>query len=575
MANKKARVNDSNGGGVGYLQTIRIPLYKNLSSRAPNISGGDSLLSNCFPEKYETKDTGSQSFCIVKRPGLRSYSQPTGGAAAGRGIYSWNGDIYSVFNSSIYKNGTLLMSNMGTSTKLVNFNETNPDAPTQYLAVNDGSWLYLIDTGGSVTILNNVAITSSSVANPTVITTATAHGLVTGNKVVIKNHSGSTPSINDTTYTVTVTGTNTFTIPVNVTVAGTGGTIGIFPANSRHLEVLDGYMFVGTSTGRIYNCDYNDPTNWQTTSYIVAQMTNDELVGLARQNNYLVCLKEKTTQFLYISGNNITGQTPLANAEQAINQIGCAAVDSIQSLEDELFWIGSGASGGFSVYKVVGTSQIIDLGEASINRMLDVEGSNLSEAVGNYFKISGHVFYAIYLKNNNLTYVWVNDSKCWVKWTSTTNLGTPWPITSTANCTTPSLGAFGSSLFGQDRTNGKIYNITPYYYQDDGVNFSISISIPKTDLDTNKRKFWERVELVADTKTINDAGASTSCPVSINYSDDDGVTYSTPRTFDLNNTRVWSRAWGNGRRRTWLLDITSATNFRAYSLEADIRIGEF
>lgn len=67
-----------------------------------------------------------------------------------------------------------------------------------------------------------VAISTSSVANPTTITTAVPHGLVSGDSVVIFGHTGSTPTINGTRV-VTVTGPTTFTIPVNVTVAGTGG----------------------------------------------------------------------------------------------------------------------------------------------------------------------------------------------------------------------------------------------------------------------------------------------------------------------------------------------------------------
>lgn len=67
------------------------------------------------------------------------------------------------------------------------------------------------------------AIVSSSVANPTVITTTSAHGLYTGMQVTIAGHSGSTPSINGT-HTITVTSATTYTIPVNVTVGGTGGT---------------------------------------------------------------------------------------------------------------------------------------------------------------------------------------------------------------------------------------------------------------------------------------------------------------------------------------------------------------
>jgi hypothetical protein len=75
------------------------------------------------------------------------------------------------------------------------------------------------------------AIVSSSVANPTIITTTSAHGLYTGMIVTIAGHSGSTPSINGT-HTVTVISTTTFSIPVNVTVGGTGGTT---TANGRYV----------------------------------------------------------------------------------------------------------------------------------------------------------------------------------------------------------------------------------------------------------------------------------------------------------------------------------------------------
>ena len=67
------------------------------------------------------------------------------------------------------------------------------------------------------------AISTSSVADPSVITTSGAHGLASGMTVVIAGHAGSTPSINST-HVVTVLNATTFSIPVNVTVGGTGGT---------------------------------------------------------------------------------------------------------------------------------------------------------------------------------------------------------------------------------------------------------------------------------------------------------------------------------------------------------------
>lgn len=66
------------------------------------------------------------------------------------------------------------------------------------------------------------AITGNTVAVATVITTATAHGLVTGDTITITG-SNSTPSI-DGVRAVTFLTPTTFSIPVTVTVAGTAGT---------------------------------------------------------------------------------------------------------------------------------------------------------------------------------------------------------------------------------------------------------------------------------------------------------------------------------------------------------------
>jgi DNA-binding XRE family transcriptional regulator len=75
----------------------------------------------------------------------------------------------------------------------------------------------------------SVAITSSSVANPSVITTA-ANTFKSTDTVTIAGHSGSTPTINGERV-ATVTGGTTFTIPINVTGGGTGGTAVLSPTS--------------------------------------------------------------------------------------------------------------------------------------------------------------------------------------------------------------------------------------------------------------------------------------------------------------------------------------------------------
>lgn len=76
----------------------------------------------------------------------------------------------------------------------------------------------------SVVVQPAVTIVSSSVANPTVITTLTPHGYISGDTATIAGHTGSTPAV-DGSRVVTVLTDTTFSVPVNVSVAGTGGTI--------------------------------------------------------------------------------------------------------------------------------------------------------------------------------------------------------------------------------------------------------------------------------------------------------------------------------------------------------------
>ena len=79
---------------------------------------------------------------------------------------------------------------------------------------------YTADTSQRV-----VPITSNSQANPSVITTTVAHGLTTGDVVVISGVSGSNADINGE-RTVTVISTTTFSVPINAsTSGGTGGTL--------------------------------------------------------------------------------------------------------------------------------------------------------------------------------------------------------------------------------------------------------------------------------------------------------------------------------------------------------------
>jgi len=80
-------------------------------------------------------------------------------------------------------------------------------------------------SGAIVTPPAAKTITSSSVADPTLITTSAPHALVVGSVVVIAAHTGATPTLNGAHVVTAIPTTSTFNIPVSVTVGGTGGTV--------------------------------------------------------------------------------------------------------------------------------------------------------------------------------------------------------------------------------------------------------------------------------------------------------------------------------------------------------------
>jgi hypothetical protein len=70
----------------------------------------------------------------------------------------------------------------------------------------------------------NITITSNSIANPTVVLTATPHMLVNGQGVNIEANITSVPSINGFNIATVIDATH-FSIPVHVTTAGSGGVV--------------------------------------------------------------------------------------------------------------------------------------------------------------------------------------------------------------------------------------------------------------------------------------------------------------------------------------------------------------
>lgn len=457
-------------------------------------------------------------------------------------------------------------------------------------------------------------------------TSTTAHGLVTGNSVII---SGATQTEYNGMFTVTVTSTVAFTFTVTGTPATPAtGTVICTQVGStvKGIVYLDGTYYVMTPNGAIYGSGLELPASWSALNVIQSRMEPDGGVCLARQLNLIVAFSEYSTEFFYDAGN-ATG-SPLLPYASAFLEIGCASADSVQCLENSIIFIGVSKAHGRSVYNLTGTTPV-PMSTASIDRIINADPlTNVSSA---YIKLSGHTFYILVLKDTGITLVADVSTGLWSEWaqltpaTAVAVVGMSWsnglvtveqtahgysdgdcvtiaasnPIgyngqyvinyvdanhytyrlavdpgtyigTATASVFIETYFDVASYAYGsgydlvQDSTTGSVYAISTSTYTDKGYPIKFQIRTNKFDAGNNKVKYFPRVEIIGD---------KSDSTTYLRYSNDDYQTWSNFRPIDMSAQRSKLDRLGKSRRRAFDMIHYDNTPVRAEALELTIAEG--
>jgi hypothetical protein len=149
------------------------------------------------------------------------------------------------------------------------------------VVVYDGTkWFFLATTSTAATIS-----TITHVGTTATVTTVTAHGLITGNEIVV---SGATPSDYNGSYVITKTGANTFTYTMattpatNATVVGSYTVLGITGVDSST------FVNVNLFKNRLYFTQINTLACWYLDVNAIAGVANPLYFGgIARSGGYL------------------------------------------------------------------------------------------------------------------------------------------------------------------------------------------------------------------------------------------------------------------------------------------------
>lgn len=318
---------------------------------------------------------------------------------------------------------------------------------------------------------------------------------------------------------------------------------------------LDGYVFLLKTNGDICNSVLEDPLNWDASNFIVPESFPDNTIAIARQNNLVVAIGERSIEYFYDAGNP-TG-SPLGVAEQYVLQFGGASIGSVCQEEAYVTLVAKADIGGCYVVNIDGVNPK-NISTEPINRILDAEGNNIIDCWAFIVRQQGHKFYVLNLPYQRRTLVYDFDLDSWHEWcyySSGTQDMFPFSWRSVND----------KQILFLHETDGYIYLGSNGTYQDNGNPTQVLIQTSRFDGDTAKLKFMSKVEFIADQQT-------SSSPMTVRYSDDDYKTWSTALTIDLQaRAALWRM--GSFRRRAFLLLHEANTPLRMEAMEFDLDQG--
>jgi len=306
-----------------------------------------------------------------------------------------------------------------------------------------------------------------------------------------------------------------------------------------------------------------DTTNWYTSPaqftdeattpfdslYVASAATSmGTIIAIEVVGQTIWLFARNQVEFWYDAG---AADFPFQRIQGVTVESGCVAPYSVTRVPTTqatpnggVFWLGSDRSGMARVYlgqqsaAVPVSNFTVD---AAIQNMGDVSG-----AVGNLYQQDGHVFYVLTVPGQTSSWVYDLTTELWHERCATGSTGGEDQIRPLFWCQ-----AYGN-VYAGDRENGAIYKVTTEADDDAGTAIIRQRAFPH--LLTNGTRGIHR-------KFMLDMQNGSGITVNVDWSDDRGATFNTPRAMTLGTTgNVWPTLWrlGMARDRVYRLTWTGA-----------------
>lgn len=323
-------------------------------------------------------------------------------------------------------------------------------------------------------------------------------------------------------------------------------------------EFMDGYMFIASGNGRIYQSALNDLTSWVSTDFLTRSITHDVTQGLMKIKNQIIIAGRESCE-VYTNQGNAAGSvlTRVGFNTQRIGLAGTAGADGTLAGKthyyaqagDFIFFAGRFGGGASSVNLVAYDGNRFE----KVTRTYEDKILSSTEVYGVYrVPFMGKIGIAMLLTApgaaTQKALMFVPDVNDWFEWEST--------IFSCVTNGVHFLGVDGTKLYHFPASNN---------YQDASTSFDMiaQFRIPRSN---SNMITMNECGFVADTVANN--------TLSVSWSDDDGASFSTARTISLGSVRKRIHRCGTFRERLIKVTHSGSGEVRLHRFYADIEGGQ-
>lgn len=226
-------------------------------------------------------------------------------------------------------------------------------------------------------------------------------------EIGIIDNLGGVVSIDDNgTQAVIVTGPNGYLVDLATNTV----TQIIDPAfyGADRVDILDSYaIFNRPGTNQFYISGANTMT-FNALDFASAESNFEPIVSLIVSHSELVLFKKTVTEIWRDSGD---ADFPFARDRNAAIEQGCAAKESVVSMDNSVFWLGNYENGAGIVWRLNGYTPVrisTDALEFAIASYADI-----SDAIGYSYQQEGHTFYMLTFPSAQATWVFDAATNLW------------------------------------------------------------------------------------------------------------------------------------------------------------------